>query len=217
MSTRPARLIVAIIRSARDDRPGKRARSVFAGCRGFRRGGRRQLGTSDLRTRRSMRTRRRPTRSWRFPRRRAAPTTFQSPAPTAAMRTPPTTARLSTRRRPVRRPPSMTTPPDASSPNQDWGTLDDYQNQQAYGVPYAVYGSTVVVVAGTMNRPWQLSASPFAPMSSPMTQAARPPLNPGLLDESPSMPGVQPPGGQSDDGDDDAAWVVRSASFGFHH
>ncbi|MGB8412350.1 MAG: hypothetical protein WCE23_05940 [Candidatus Binatus sp.] len=101
---------------------------------------------------------------------------------------------------------------DASSPNGDWGTLADYQNEPAYGVPYAVYGSTVIVVAGTMNRPWQLSASPFAAMSNPLMQAARPPLNPGLLMNSPWMPGFNQPLGNPTMG-----MMMTHGSFGPHH
>jgi hypothetical protein len=101
---------------------------------------------------------------------------------------------------------------DAGSPNQDWGTLDDYQNEPAYGVPYAVYGSTVIVVAGTMNRPWQSPASPFAAMSNPMMQAARPPLNPGLLMNSPWMPGFNHPLGNPTMG-----MMMPHGPFGPHH
>jgi hypothetical protein len=101
---------------------------------------------------------------------------------------------------------------DASSPNQDWGTLADYQNQPAYGVVYAVNGSTVIVVVGTMNRPWQSPASPFAAMSNPLMQAARPPLNPRLLMNSPWMPGFNHPLGNPTMG-----MMMPHGSFGPHH
>jgi len=101
---------------------------------------------------------------------------------------------------------------DASSPNQDWGTLADYQNQPAYGVPYAAYGSPMIVVAGTMSRPWQLSASRYAAMSNPMMQAARPPLSPGLLMNSPWMPGFNHPLGNPTMG-----MMMTHGSFGAHH
>ena len=101
---------------------------------------------------------------------------------------------------------------DAGSPNQDWGTLDDYQNEPAYGVPYAVYGSTVIVVAGTMNSPWQSPAAPFAAMSNPLMQAARPPLNPGLLMNSPWMPGFNHPLGNPMMG-----MMMPHGPFGPHH
>src|ERR1035441_2476067 len=40
---------------------------------------------------------------------------------------------------------------DASWPNQNWGTAADYQNEPAYGVPYAAYPSRITVAVGTMN------------------------------------------------------------------
>lgn len=60
----------------------------------------------------------------------------------------------------------------------DWGNVDEYQNQQAYSVPYVVYPYTTGVMR-TVRRPSQLSPSAFAPTSSPLTQAARPSLNQG--------------------------------------
>jgi hypothetical protein len=66
----------------------------------------------------------------------------------------------------------------SAAPNQDWGTLDDYQNQEADAPPYLLYPYPMGAVA-TMNRPSALPASAYVPMSSPLTQAARPPLNPG--------------------------------------
>ena len=66
---------------------------------------------------------------------------------------------------------------DAAWPGQDWGTLEDYENEPAYGIPYGMspYGMTVAVQ--TMNR--NLWPAPYMPTSSPLTPAARPPLNPG--------------------------------------
>ena len=101
---------------------------------------------------------------------------------------------------------------DARSPDQDWGTAHDYQNEPVYVVPYAAYSSTVIVVVGTMNRPWQFPASPYAAMSNPLMQAARPPLNPGLLMNSPLMPGFNHPAGYPMMGK-----MTAHASFGFHH
>ncbi len=88
--------------------------------------------------------------------------------------------------------PSPGAPPDSDDdtasnavPGDDWGTADDYQNQQdygSYGVPYAGYPYTVtgapypVTIIGTNRAP--APASAYVP-SSPLTQAARPPLNPG--------------------------------------
>ncbi len=101
---------------------------------------------------------------------------------------------------------------DASQPNQDWGTLDDYQNEQAYGVPYAVYPYLVTVAAGTMNRPSPFPASPYVPMSSPLTPAARPPLNPGAWMIPPSMSPFSHPAGNPMMG-----MTMSHPLFGFHH
>ncbi len=84
---------------------------------------------------------------------------------------------------------------DARSPNQDLGTPDDYQNQPANGVPYVVYAYPMTAAVGTMNRPSPFPASPYAPMSSPLTQVARPPLNPGPWMLSPSMSAFSRPAG----------------------
>jgi hypothetical protein len=100
---------------------------------------------------------------------------------------------------------------DARSPNQDWGTLSEYQNAPAYGVPYAGYASPMTVAAGTMNRPSQFPASPYVPMSSPLTQAARPPLNPGPWMLSPSMSPFSHPAGNPMIG-----MTMLRRSFGFH-
>jgi len=101
---------------------------------------------------------------------------------------------------------------DARGPNQDWGTLDDYQNEEAYGVPCAVYPYPMTVAVGTMNRPSSLPASAYAPMSSPLTQAARPPLNPGPWMISPSMSPFSHPAGNPIMG-----MTMSHPSFGLHH
>jgi len=93
----------------------------------------------------------------------------------------------------------------AAPDDQDWGTVDDYQNQPAYGVPYAVYPYPTTV-AGRMNGPSQIPASALAPTSSPITQAARPPLNPGPWMLSPSMSAFSRPAGSP-----------MMMSFGPHH
>ena len=100
---------------------------------------------------------------------------------------------------------------DARSPNQDWGTLDDYQNEPAYGVPYAVYSYRMTVAVGTMNRPSPSPASAYLPMSSPLTQAARPPLNPGPWMISPSMSAFSHPAGSPMIG-----MTMSRRSFRFH-
>jgi hypothetical protein len=100
----------------------------------------------------------------------------------------------------------------ASLPNQDWGTLDDYQNQQAYGVPYAVYAYPMIVAAGAMNRPSPSPASAYVPMSGPLTQAARPPLNPGPWMMSPSLSPFSHPAGNPMMG-----MTMSHPLSGFHH
>jgi len=115
--------------------------------------------------------------------------------------------------------PSLGAPPtldadtaDASGPNQDWGTLYDYQNQQAYGVPYAVYPYPMTVAVGTMNRPSPYPALAYVPMSSPLTQAARPPLNPGPWMMSPSLSMFSHPAGNPMMG-----MTMSHPLSGFHH
>lgn len=108
---------------------------------------------------------------------------------------------------------------DARSPNQDWGTLNEYQNEPAYGVPYAGYpsrmtvavGNPMTVAVGTMNRPSPFPASPYVPMSSPLTQVARPPLNPGPWMLSPSMSPFSHPAGNPMIG-----MTMSRRSFRFH-
>ena len=102
---------------------------------------------------------------------------------------------------------------DASSPNQDWGTVDDYQNEQAYGVPYAVYPYPTILAAGTMNRPSPFPASAYVPMSSPLTRGRAPAAESRPVDDASVDVPVQPPGGHSDDGDDDVASAVRIPSL----
>lgn len=102
---------------------------------------------------------------------------------------------------------------NASEPNQDWGTLDDYQNEPAYGIPYGMspYGMTVAV--GTMNgNIAPIPSSAYAPMSSPLTQAARPPLNAGPWMTHPSMSAFSHPAGNPMMG-----MSMAHPAFGFHH
>lgn len=77
--------------------------------------------------------------------------------------------------------------------DSDWGTADDYANQPIYGIPYgtAQYGSVASMgpIYGNPQIPPSM-AFPFPPMamSSPLTQAARPPLySAGPWMTSPSM------------------------------
>ncbi len=101
---------------------------------------------------------------------------------------------------------------DASSPNQDWGTVDDYQNEQANAVPYAVYPYPTILAAGTMNRPSPFPAPAYMLMSNPLTAAARPPLNPGPWMMSPSLSPFSHPAGTPMMG-----MTMSHPLSGFHH
>jgi hypothetical protein len=101
----------------------------------------------------------------------------------------------------------------SGAPDQDWGTADDYQNQQDYAVPYAVYPYPYgVAVPQALNRHSQVPASAYAPMSSPITQAALPPLNPGPWMNSPAMSTFSRPAGSPM-----MPMMMSGRSFGFHH
>jgi hypothetical protein len=97
--------------------------------------------------------------------------------------------------------------------DQDWGNADEYQNQQVYAaVPYAVYPYPYSVnTQQTTNRPSPVPASAYAPMSSPITQAALPPLNQGPWMNPPTMSAFARPAGSPMMG------LSMSHSFGFHH
>jgi hypothetical protein len=100
----------------------------------------------------------------------------------------------------------------SGAPDSDWGDANDYQNQQIYAAPYAVYAYPYAVGAQqTANRPSPVPASAYAP-SSPITQAALPPLNPGPWMNPPTMSAFARPAGSPMMG-------MRSfgPSFGFHH
>jgi hypothetical protein len=105
----------------------------------------------------------------------------------------------------------------AAAPDEDWGTADDYQNQQVYAVPYAAYPYSYAVTAPlTMNRPSPVPASayiPMNPMSSPVTQAARPPLNQGPWMTPPSMSTFSRPAGSPMMG----MSSMSHSAFAFHH
>jgi len=112
-------------------------------------------------------------------------------------------------------PPSVLDDDTASSgaPDQDWGDANDYQNQQVYAVPYAVYGYPYgVTVARTTNGSMSGPTSSFAPMSSPITQAARPPLNQGPWMTPPTMSAFGRPAGSPMMG-----MSSFRPSFAFHH
>jgi hypothetical protein len=101
----------------------------------------------------------------------------------------------------------------SGAPDQDWGNADDYQNQQVYAaVPYAAYPYPYTVNAQqTVNRPSPVPASAYAPMSSPLTQAARPPLNPGPWMNPPTMSAFARPAGSPMMG-----MSMSHSAFGFH-
>ena len=69
----------------------------------------------------------------------------------------------------------------APTVDSDWGTADDYANQQPiYGIPYgAVQASRGPIYGNPQIPPSMVFPFPPAPMSSPITQAARPSLSPG--------------------------------------
>jgi hypothetical protein len=106
----------------------------------------------------------------------------------------------------------------SAAPDEDWGTADDYQNQQVYAVPYAAYSYPYGVTSPgplTMNRPSPVPASAFVPlnpMSSPLTQAARPPLNQGPWMTPPSMSSFSRPAGSPMMG-----MGMPHTAFAFHH
>ena len=82
----------------------------------------------------------------------------------------------------------------AGTPDDDWGNADDYQNQQVYAVPYALY-PYAVAVPRTMSRRPQVPSSAYAPMSGPLTQATTPPLNQGPWMNPPTMSAFARPAG----------------------
>ena len=96
---------------------------------------------------------------------------------------------------------------DSAIPADDFGSVNDYQNQEVNAVPYAVYPSTTTALA-TVNSP-SMPSSTLVPMSSPITQAARPPLNPGpwMLNNSMSVYS-RPAGGPM---------LMAAPAWGFHH
>ena len=96
----------------------------------------------------------------------------------------------------------------ASDPN--WGTVDEYQNQQV-AVPYAVYPYPYAVTTGigTIRTPSSVPASAYAPMSSPITQAARPPLNQGPWMTPSTMSAFGRPAG--------SPMMMSGPTLGLHH
>jgi hypothetical protein len=104
----------------------------------------------------------------------------------------------------------------SGAPDQDWGNADEYQNQQVYAaVPYAAYPYAYTVNGQqTTNRPSPVPPSAYAPMSSPITQAARPPLGQGPWMNPPTMSAFGRPAGSPMMG---MGMSMSRPSFGFHH
>jgi hypothetical protein len=99
----------------------------------------------------------------------------------------------------------------SAATDPDWGDATDYQNQQVYAAPYAypyAYGYGVGVVRN-VNPQSPVPASAYAPMSSPITQAARPSLNPGPWLNPPTLSAFSRPAGSPMIG-------MASSPFGFH-
>ena len=92
--------------------------------------------------------------------------------------------------------PPQTYDEDTASTAQDpdWGSVDEYQNQQAYNVPYpyAIYPYQANAYAA-YRRPSQLPPSAY--VNGPITQAARPPLNQGPWMMPPTMSAFSRPAG----------------------
>lgn len=107
--------------------------------------------------------------------------------------------------------PPQTFDESTASNDPDWGSVDDYQNQQAYNVPYVVMPYPVYAYstgpAGPYSRPSQFPRSSFAPMSSPLTQAARP-LGHGPWMTPPSMSIYSRPAG--------SPMMMAAPMVGFH-
>ena len=102
-------------------------------------------------------------------------------------------------------------------PDVDFGTADEYANQQEYAAPYAVYPYPYAVnpsaINGARNR--QVTGST---MSSPLTQAALPltqaalPLNQGPWMNAANVSTFSHPAGSPMMG-----MMRPGPSFGFHH
>ena len=102
---------------------------------------------------------------------------------------------------------------DTASAGADtnWGDASDYQNQQVYAIPYPVYGYSYPVTVARTN-PSPVPASAYAPMSSPVTQAATPPLGQGPWMNPPTMSAFARPAGSPMMG-----MSMSHSAFGFHH
>jgi hypothetical protein len=99
---------------------------------------------------------------------------------------------------------------DSDLPNEDWGTISEYQDQPSYAIPYGMAAYGVTATGGASGYRSPLPASAYVPMttSSPLTQAARPPLNPGPWMLQPSMSAFGRPAGSP---------MAPMMMSGFHH
>jgi hypothetical protein len=120
--------------------------------------------------------------------------------------------------------PPQTFDEDTASTAQDpdWGSVDEYQNQQAYNVPYAMYPYPYPVYPNQVNGGGALRRPPqsnFAPVNGPLTQAARPPLNQGPWMTPPTMSTFSRPAGSPPAyGRPAGGPMTMSAPLaGFHH
>ena len=78
----------------------------------------------------------------------------------------------------------------------DWGTADDYANQgPIYGIPYGTVVSRGPIYGSPQIPPSMVFPFPPRPMSSPLSQAARPSLSPGPWMTRPSMMMLSRPAG----------------------
>jgi len=78
----------------------------------------------------------------------------------------------------------------------DWGTADDYANQgPIYGIPYGTVASRGPIYGNPQIPPSMVFPFPPRPMSSPLSQAARPSLSPGPWMTRPSMMMMSRPAG----------------------
>jgi len=78
----------------------------------------------------------------------------------------------------------------------DWGTADDYANQgPVYGIPYGTVASRGPIYGNPQIPPSMVFPFPPRPISSPLSQAARPPLSPGPWMTRPSMMMMSRPAG----------------------
>lgn len=103
---------------------------------------------------------------------------------------------------------------DTADAGSGWASADDYSSETIYAFPYGVaqygtvYGPVPSTAPANQNRP-PVRPSPFPPMemSSPVTQAAQPPLNPnGAWMTPPSMSAFSRPTGNP----------MASSPFRFH-